>query len=369
LSQVIDPDATRYRSWRDPMGSAVLGSRPKRTPLFLPADVRAPEMRENFAPLWRDVLRVAQQGLAAANGTNGRFTVSMQGGDTSSDFSENADGTIPDQAEEPVYGSLDTGMRKLGGRFRDGAIATTYQDCRGSGLRRTMSGGRIVDPASGLVMDLPGVSSLIFTANGVGAHGDGIHMIFGPPGAGCHGAHEHYGSTLDPDRVHGLANGEALYPLEALGFVLPDQNSNGAGGAWGQPKLPVLISQSTSTMADPFNLTVGLRFTQSGSRFDMKEAASDALVSSAAGMAYYHRRGHLGEPPNLLNPFWRATLAPMEIDERSRRDPTRPSQVGPPAMQSALSGVSGYAEKPDALRAYRMLRTEIDGMEKAPERN
>ncbi len=31
----------------------------------------------------------------------------------------------------------------------------------------------------------------------------------------------------------------------------------------------------------------------------------------ARGMAYYHRQGNWGEPPNFFNPFWRAKLAPV----------------------------------------------------------
>ena len=35
----------------------------------------------------------------------------------------------------------------------------------------------------------------------------------------------------------------------------------------------------------------------------------------ATGIAYYHRRDHWDEFPNLLNPFWRATLAPIDVDD------------------------------------------------------
>ncbi len=367
LTGVNDPDGIGYKSWRDPMGSAILGSRKKGAALFLPSDGDAPEMKENLAPLWRDVLAIAQAGLAASNP---RFTVSMQGGDTSVDLSENADRDLPAQTEEPLDGSLDTGLIKLVGRFRKGVIATTYDDCRGSGLRRTATGARIVDPASGLVMDLPPVASLILTMQGAGAHSDGVHTMFGVPG-GCHATHEHYGATMNPSGVHGLYDNEAMYPLEAFGFVLPDRttDADGAHGAWGQPKLPVLLAQTRpATNADPFNLTLGLRFSSAGARLDMK-SATDTMLSASAGMAYYHRRGHLGEPPNLLNPFWRAALVPMEIDQRSRRDPTLESQATRPTMFEAISDAPAYREKADALRAYRALYREIDGMERAPERN
>jgi hypothetical protein len=38
------------------------------------------------------------------------------------------------------------------------------------------------------------------------------------------------------------------------------------------------------------------------------------LSAVANGIAYYHRRTAIGEPPNMLNPFWRATLVPGEVD-------------------------------------------------------
>lgn len=369
LQRVDESDLSRYKSWRDPMGSAILGSRPRRTPLFLPADMGEPSMRENFAPLWRNVLAVAQAGLAAANPN---FSVRMEGGDTSGDTTENAQVVMPSQREEPLDGALDTGLLKMSGRFREGVIATTYNDCRGSGLRRTASGSRVQDPVSNLVMELPPVEDLIVSFKGGGGHPDGIHMLFGRP-AGCHATHEHYGATVDGDRIHRLGDDEGLYPLEALGFVLPDQGvgARGARGAWGQPKLPVLLTQARPALSDPFNLTVGLRLDSSGpgARFDMKRAI-DMSVTSAAGMAYYHRRGHLGEPPNMLNPFWRAALVPMEIDERSQRDPTQASQGATPTMRQALGAVgSGYRERADARNAYDRLSPRIDGMELAPERN
>ena len=37
-------------------------------------------------------------------------------------------------------------------------------------------------------------------------------------------------------------------------------------------------------------------------------------------MAYYHRPGHWKEPPNLWNPFWRATLVRADIDDPTLSD-------------------------------------------------
>ena len=58
---------------------------------------------------------------------------------------------------------------------------------------------------------------------------------------------------------------------------------------------------------------------------------TDISVQSAlaSGLAYYHRRGRWREPPNLWNPFWRATLASVEVDKAGDADVGR--TVGPTA--------------------------------------
>lgn len=40
----------------------------------------------------------------------------------------------------------------------------------------------------------------------------------------------------------------------------------------------------------------------------------------STGLAYYHRREHWREPPNLLNPYWRATLVPATVDSSGAED-------------------------------------------------
>ena len=136
--------------------------------------------------------------------------------------------------------------------------------------------------------------------------------------------------------------------------------------------LPVLFAKKHLPQNDPFNLNVGFKFssTGGGSRFDMRTAVDTALAP-AAGMAYYHRRGHLGEPPNMLNPFWHATLVPLEIDERSADvggkayDPTRDSQLGGKTrMRKLIEATGGYAADTDAIEAYNGLRNHIGGMSK-----
>ncbi|MCC6332443.1 MAG: hypothetical protein IT380_00485, partial [Myxococcales bacterium] len=43
----------------------------------------------------------------------------------------------------------------------------------------------------------------------------------------------------------------------------------------------------------------------------------------ATGVVYYHRMDYWDEFPNLLNPFWRATLAPSDVDVTATDDVKR----------------------------------------------
>ena len=199
---------------------------------------------------------------------------------------------------------------------------------------------------------------------------DTVHWALS--GGGCHGSHQHYGWT--DEKVHDLS-GDTL-PRDVLAFVLPDSDADinspdGAHGVWGQPVLPVMFTQKHLPQNDPFNLNVGFKFTPgSGARFNMRKPPETTLAPAAA-IAYYHRRGHLGEPANLLNPFWHATLVPMEIDERraivngKKYDPTQASQLPQPAgslRMQRLINASGAGQ--DTLDAYNGLRNAIPGMSK-----
>lgn len=105
---------------------------------------------------------------------------------------------------------------------------------------------------------------------------------------------------------------------------------------WGQPKLYSLIlrdySRRTGAKADPWNLAFRFRFTSSGegSEFDnrgIKLVSTGEDISQAtalsAGIAYYRRTGEAErwkEPPNFLNPFWRATLVSAQVDKQGEQD-------------------------------------------------
>jgi hypothetical protein len=111
---------------------------------------------------------------------------------------------------------------------------------------------------------------------------------------------------------------------------------------FGQPKNYVVVQDDRSTRRpDPWNLFFRLSFQRggSGSGIDLR----DRQVGSAfaAGIAYYHRRDHWKEPPNLFNPFWRAGLVRGDVDEQAR-------------LQD-LAGAMGKGGAPGAGEAFAKL--------------
>jgi hypothetical protein len=98
-----------------------------------------------------------------------------------------------------------------------------------------------------------------------------------------------------------------------------------------------------------------LRF-QDETGIDLKKDGAMPSGALATGIAYYHRiaaRDPLvwNEPPNLLNPFWRATLVPIDIDEkRAKLDPTPgPRQTPYTRMMLEQGGMN------QAARTRRLL--------------
>jgi hypothetical protein len=98
-----------------------------------------------------------------------------------------------------------------------------------------------------------------------------------------------------------------------------DSNEN----LWAQPKLYALVQRDYKVrgqIADPWNLNFKFRFSSEEKEFDNQgwrlSDGRDISVQQAlaTGLAYYHRRGFWEEPPNLWNPFWRATLVSADVD-------------------------------------------------------
>ncbi|GEM_PF-1317946 len=121
---------------------------------------------------------------------------------------------------------------------------------------------------------------------------------------------------------------------------------------YGQPKLMAAATTDLSTQKEPWNFLFNYKFSQSGSGattdFRAKHAVQGVdqqMQGVAAAMAYYHRPGHWKEPPNLFNPYWRATLVRANIDSTWQGDLAKSMSPGNAATLNALLG-EGFAGIP-----------------------
>ena len=95
---------------------------------------------------------------------------------------------------------------------------------------------------------------------------------------------------------------------------------------FGQPKNFALVQRNPGArpVPDPFNLAFNFNFSSGGSRFDNRTPATATQTALSTGIAYYHRGAlglqHWDEPPNLLNPYWRATLVAADTDSSGLDD-------------------------------------------------
>ncbi|WP_224240132.1 pilus assembly protein [Hyalangium gracile] len=128
------------------------------------------------------------------------------------------------------------------------------------------------------------------------------------------------------------------------------------GNNFGQPKNFAVIQRDSSQRgADPWNLEYSFQFTPtSPGTFDasLNDPMKNVATGFSTGVAYYHRGSavpinvpvlggdHWSEPPNLLNPYWRATLVAPDVDDDARQDAVR-------ALNS--SGAGEYGAAFDAL--------------------
>ncbi|MCY1075212.1 Tad domain-containing protein [Archangium lansingense] len=136
-------------------------------------------------------------------------------------------------------------------------------------------------------------------------------------------------------------------PSTFIGGMTYNTGDDSEGNLWAQPKLFALAQRDYKVRgprSDPWNLLFRFRFTpERASTFDSQGLVlangTDISMQSAlaTGLAYYHRRGRWNEPPNLWNPFWRATLVSADIDSGGdlRRGGTDiPDTVGGPAAEA-----------------------------------
>jgi hypothetical protein len=167
-----------------------------------------------------------------------------------------------------------------------------------------------------------------------------------------------------PDVYHTTGDCTPLCPsvwVKGVNFQ-PDVLSSDADApkdVYGMPKVNVLLVRDTTARSDPWQLNFKFGFTSTGSTFDNRgRALHGSSVGSglnmgsqgalATGIAYYHRKDTWQEYPNLLNPFWRATLVPIDVDKGGKgrafdNDPdtvlgARPTEAWQGAAYDALVG-------------------------------
>jgi hypothetical protein len=117
---------------------------------------------------------------------------------------------------------------------------------------------------------------------------------------------------------------------------------------YGQPKVMAVVQRDYTVRgdkADPWNLLKSIEIRRGNPEaFDNNglRTAQNLDISRqtamATGLAYYHRQGHWKEPPNLYNPFWRATLVSGAIDSQGY------PQGGGTDLRDAAAG-AGFAQQ------------------------
>jgi len=139
-------------------------------------------------------------------------------------------------------------------------------------------------------------------------------------------------STLNDSHVYSPANDSAaelswhdfgacnvcpnMYP--AFFDFDPQAVASGEPNDYGQPKLYAMVERDYGARARraPWDLFFKFRFS-AGASFGAGRSG-DVQAALGSSIAYYHRPGAWQEPPNLMNPFWRATLAAPDRDAPQR---------------------------------------------------
>ena len=107
----------------------------------------------------------------------------------------------------------------------------------------------------------------------------------------------------------------------AMFFAFQDYNQMlvaNEDDVFGQPKNYAALVDERTQGPDPWNLLFRFQLAKNSGGAELKLRERGIGSALSAGMAYYHRRAHFKEPPNLFNPFWRAGLVRADVDEQGR---------------------------------------------------
>jgi hypothetical protein len=156
---------------------------------------------------------------------------------------------------------------------------------------------------------------------------------------------------------HGVLNGVTGYDSTRVASVKD---------LYAQPVMFPMIQRDYGgrTSNDPWDLRFKFRFTAGGESFDngtaqgarANERISDSLryqVAMGSAVVYYHRKNtrEYSEPPNLFNPFWRATLVSGHIFADAAREVGSRTPAGSVGQVLRGGGHADAAKVADALDA------------------
>lgn len=104
--------------------------------------------------------------------------------------------------------------------------------------------------------------------------------------------------------------------------------SNDAADNYGQPKVVAALQRDLARQKFPWELHFSFPFSATGpargwdGRGEQLKGGLNIAHQTAwaTGVIYYHRDDHWDEFPNMMNPFWRATLAPSDVDAQAHDD-------------------------------------------------
>lgn len=134
-------------------------------------------------------------------------------------------------------------------------------------------------------------------------------------------------SEGDADRDHTLGACTPACPsvwVRSVGF----SPSNDAADNYGQPKVVAALQRDLARQKFPWELHFSFPFSATGpargwdGRGEQLKGGINIAHQTAwaTGVIYYHRDDHWDEFPNMMNPFWRATLAPSDVDAQAHDD-------------------------------------------------
>jgi hypothetical protein len=151
------------------------------------------------------------------------------------------------------------------------------------------------------------------------------------------------------------------------------QCNNDKDDLYCQPKQYAIIQRDygARTNADPWNLLFRFRFSArgDGSGLDLKrlQLADGTDISRqtavAGGLAYYHYNGGAkwSETPNLMNPFWRGSLARMDVDAQGNPFAPTPGDDIPNFFLQAVNPSAGSSRSAATLNHDVFLELTRNG--------